>query len=376
VITAVISFLLPLRYTAATSVLPPQQQSGGASLLSQIAGGGGLAALASASLGFNSQIDTYVAMFRSRTVEDAMIKRFDLVKAYRVKRVSEARKIFEERSSAVAGLKDGVIRVTVDGPTPEQAAVMANTYVEQFQMLASGIATTEAGQRRVFFDRQLEDAKNNLSNAEQELKKTELATGFVQPDSQSRAMIESAAILQGQISAKEVEIQSRSSYATDTNPEIVVLKRQLAELRAQLSQLTGNAANESDLFVPKGKVPGAALDYISKLREVKYRETIFAALANQYQLAKLDEARQGAVFQVIDRAVPPDRRSFPQRTILVIVYSLLAFVLACIAVLARAALEALRKDPQDGPQLTALLTALQWRRVHRKADKNGFDSGN
>jgi tyrosine-protein kinase Etk/Wzc len=374
VITACISFLLPYRYAAATSVLPPQQSTGGASLLSQITGGGGLAALAGASLGFNNQIDTYVAMFRSRTVEDAMIKRFDLMKTYRVKRLSDARKIFEERSSAVAGLKDGVIRITVEGSTPEQAATMANAYVEQFQMLASGISTTEAGQRRIFFDRQLEEAKNNLSNAEQDLKKTELATGFVQPDSQSRAMIESAAILQGQISAKEVEIQSMSSYATDTNPDMIVLKRQLAELRAQLGQFTGSAANESDLFVPIGKVPGAALDYVRKLREVKYRETIFAALANQYQLAKLDEARQGAVFQVIDRAVPPDRRSFPQRTILVVAFSLLAFVVGCISVLARAAFEALRKDPEDGLQLSALLAELQRGRSHRKANGNGIKS--
>jgi tyrosine-protein kinase Etk/Wzc len=375
VITACISLLLPVRYTAATSVLPPRQSAGGAGLLSQIAGSaGGLAALAGSSLGINNQIDTYVTMFRSRTVEDAMIKRFDLMKAYRVKRLSDARKVFEERSTAVAGLKDGVIRVTIDGPTPEQAANLANAYVEEFQRLASSVATTEAGQSRIFFDRQLEEAKNNLSTAEQELKKTQLTTGFVQPDSQSRAMIESAAILQGQISAKEVEIQSMSSYATDTNPDIIVLKRQLGELRAQLGQLTGNTATESDFFVPKGKVPGAALDYVRKLREVKYRETIFAALANQYQLAKLDEAKQGAIFQVIDRAVPPDRRSYPQRTVLVIVFALLAFVVACIAVWAGAELEALRNDPQDGPKFSVLLAALRWRSAHQKAKENGIDS--
>jgi tyrosine-protein kinase Etk/Wzc len=372
-VTACISLLLPVRYTAGTTVLPPHQSGSGSSLLSQIAGGaGGLAALAGSGLGLNNQIDTYVAMFRSRTVEDAMIARFDLLKAYRVKRLSDARKIFEERSTAVSGLKDGVIRVTMDGPTPERAATFANAYVEEFQKLASSVATTEAGQRRIFFDRQLEEAKNNLANAEQDLKKTELTSGFVQPDSQSRAMIESAAILQGQISAKEVEIQSMSSFATDENPDMIVLKKQLGELRVQLGQLTGNTATESDLFVPKGKVPQAALDYVRKLREVKYRETIFAALANQYQLAKLDEAKQGAIFQVIDEAVPPDRRSYPQRTILVILFALLAFVVACIAVWTSAALEALRNDPQDGPKVSALLSTLHWRRAHQKANGNGI----
>jgi tyrosine-protein kinase Etk/Wzc len=361
--TAIISMILPARYTAASSVLPPQQSSNPGAMLSQMAGGGGLAALAGSSLGIKNQNDMYVSMFESRTVEDAMIRRFNLMKAYRVKKMSDARKVFEKRSTAVAGLKDGVIRVTVDGPTPEQAADMTNAYVEEFQKLASHVATTEAGQRRLFFDRQLEEAKNNLSSAEQDLKRTELTTGMIQPDSQSRVMMESAATIQGQIAAKEVQIQAMSSFATDNNPEMYIEKQQLAELRDQLHRLTGNAGSESDLFVPKGKVPEAALDYVRKLREVKYRETIFQALATQFQLARLDEAKQGAVFQVIDVAIPPDKRSFPKRTILVVVFTLLAFCCACFIVWTRAALDALRKDPEDGPKFSAFLAALRSRRI-------------
>jgi tyrosine-protein kinase Etk/Wzc len=359
-IIAIISMLLPLRYTAASSILPPQQSSNPGAMLSQLAGsGGGLAALAGSSLGIKNQNDMYVSMFESRTVEDAMIRRFDLTKAYHVKKMSEARKIFEKRSTSVAGLKDGIIRVSVDGPTPEQAAAMTNAYVEEFQKLASNVATTEAGQRRVFFDRQLEEAKNNLSRAEQDLKKTELTTGMIQPDSQSRVMMESAATIQGQIAAKEVQIQAISSFATENNPEMYIEKQQLAELRDQLRRLTGNTGSESDLFVPKGKVPEAALDYVRKLREVKYRETIFQAIATQFQLARLDEAKQGAVFQVIDVAVPPDKRSFPQRTILVMVFTLLAFICACFAVWASAAFRELCSDSEDGPKVSALLATLR-----------------
>ncbi len=360
ILTAIISMLLPQRYTGASSILPPQQSTSPGAFLSQMAGGQGLAALAGSSLGIKNQTDMYVAMFQSRTVEDAMIRQFDLMKAYHAKKLSDARKIFEKRSTAVAGLKDGIIRVTVDAPTPEQASVMTNTYVAEFQKLASAVATTEAGQRRVFFDRQLEEAKNNLSEAEQDLKKTELTTGMIQPDSQSRVMMESAATIQGQITAKEVQLQAMSSFATENNPEVVIVKRQIAELRSQLSQLTGNTGSESDLFVPKGKVPAAALDYVRKLREVKYRETIFQALATQFQLAKLDEAKQGTVFQVIDVAIPPDKRSFPQRTILVIVFTLLGFIFACFIVWTRAALDTMRSDPEDGPRLAALSAA--WKR--------------
>jgi tyrosine-protein kinase Etk/Wzc len=359
VVTAATTLLLPVRYTAAASILPPQQSTSPGGLLSQMTGGSGLAALAGSSLGIKSPIDMYIAMFRSRTVEDAMIKRFDLMKAYRKKKLSEAREKFETRSTAVAGVKDGVIRVTVDGSTPEKAAELTNAYVDEFQKLASTVAVTEAAQRRLFFDHQLEEAKNNLSTAEQDLKRTELTTGMLQPDSESRAMIESAAVIQGQIAAKEVQLQGMSAFATDNNPDVVTVKRQLDELRAQLGRFTGNASSGADLFVPKGKVPEAALDFVRKLREVKYRETIFQALAAQYQLAKLDEAKQGAVFQTIDVAVPPDRRSFPHRTILVIVFTLLSFIFACFAAWAGAAYDALREDPEDGPKIVTLLAALR-----------------
>lgn len=361
VLTAIVCMILPVRYTGESSLMPPQQSSAGAGMFSQFVGGGGgaLAAFAGSSLGIKSQNDTYVAMFKSRTVEDAMVTRFDLMKAYHVKKLSDARKVFERRSTAVAGLKDGIIRVTVDDSSPDKAAAMTNAFVEEFQRLASNVATTEAGQRRVFFDRQLEDAKNNLAKAEQDLKKSELKTGLIQPESESWAMIQSAASIQGQIAAKEVQLQGMSSFATDNNPDVIAAKRELDELRAQLARLTGNTSSGSELFVPKGKVPEAALEYVGKLREVKYRETIFQALATQYQLAKLDEAKQGAVFQIIDVAVPPDRRSFPHRTVLVIIFTLLAFIFACFIVWVRAAYESLRGDPENGPKVAALRAALR-----------------
>jgi len=361
VLAICISLLLPDRYTAYASILPPQQQMSGAALLAQMGGGGGggLAALAGMGLGIHRQVDVYVAMFGSRTVEDAMIHRFDLMKSYKTKKMSIARKVFESRSTAVAGLKDDIIRVSVEGPTPEKAAEMTNAYVDEFQKLASGVAVTEAAQRRLFFERQTEEAKDKLADAEQDLKKTELTTGMIQPENQSRAMMETAATLHGQISAKEVQIQGMSSYATDDNPEMVVLKRQLAGLREQLRQLTGSSESNSDLFVPKNKVPAAALDYIRKLREVKYREAIYDADATQYELAKLDEAKQGAIFQLIDRAVPPDTHSSPHRSILVILLTFLSFVIACCSVWARAIFRSMCEDPEDGPKVLSLLAALR-----------------
>lgn len=364
-LSAIVSILLPVRYTAAASILPPQQSSSGAALLAQLAGGSGqgLSALASSSLGIKSQNDTYVAMFRSRVVEDAIIQRFGLQRTYKVPNLTMARQVFEDRSTVVAGLKDGIIRVSVDARTPQKSADLVNAYVAEFQKLTSTIATTEAGQRRIFFDKQVHDAEDTLASAEQDLKATELKTGFVQPESQSRAMIESAASIQGQITAKQVQLQAISAFATENNPEYVTLQRELGELRQQLAKLTGGSGSENDLFVSKGRVPEASLDYLRKYRELRYREAVFQALATQDQIARLDEAKQGAVFQVIDPAIPPDKRSFPHRTILVLFFTALGFFVACTVVLVRRALANVAADPVEGPKMADVRRALRLKKA-------------
>ena len=361
VVVAVYTMLLPLRYTADTSFIPPQQSSSSSALLSQVSGLGSLSSLAGGSLGIKNPADLYIAMIRSRTVEDAMIRRFDLLREYKAKKMSDARTIFEQRSTAVAGTKDNVIRVAMEASSPQSAAEMANAYVDELRKLAATMAVTEAAQRRLFFDNQLTDAKDKLVDAEEDLKKTELATGMVQPDSQSRAMIESAATIQGQIVAKQVQLESMTAYATNDNPEVVTIQRQLAELRLQLQHLTGNANTDTDIFLPKGKIPAAALDYVRKLREVKYREVIFQAIAHQFEMAKLDEARQGSVIQVIDSAVPPDKRSFPKRTILVVLATLLAFFFSCTFVLLKHRVASFSSDQENKQKITELRSILRKR---------------
>lgn len=362
IVTAIITLLLPFRYTAATSVLPPQQDSMSSALLSQLGSIGSIASIAGGGLGVKSSEQVYLAMFRSRVVEDAMTRRFDLLHAYKVKRLSDARMIFENRTTAAAGTRDGVIRVTVEASSPQLAADMTNAYVDEVRKLAATLAVTEASRRRLFFENQLADAQNNLATAEEDLKKTELTTGLVQPDSQSRVMMESAARIQGQIAATELQIQSMSAYATPDNPKLIVVEKQLAELHSQLQQLTGNTGSESDLFVPKGKIPAAALDYVRKLRNVKYRETIFEAMARQFEMAKLDEAKQGTTIQVIDPAVPPDRRSYPKRTVQVVLMTLLALFFSSIYVLVREKFRLVSLDEDSGPKLAQLRAALRWRR--------------
>jgi uncharacterized protein involved in exopolysaccharide biosynthesis len=311
------------------------------------------------SLGIKNPNDMYVAMFKSRTVEDAMVQRFDLMSEYHAKRRSDARKVFESHSEVESNPKDSLIRVSVTDRDPKRAAVMTNAYVEEYRKLSGTLAITEAAQRRLFFEQQLAQAKDNLANAEEALKKTEQTTGVIQMDSQARALIESATSLRAQIAAKEVEIHAMRSFASDGNPDLQLAEQQLAGWQAQLSHLTGNrSGTEDDLILSRGQVPGAGLEYLRKLRDVRYYDTIFELLAKQFEMAKLDEARQGALIQVVDPAIPPDRRSSPKRIFIVLVATMAGFIIAMFWVLVTAAFASAQKNPENNERLERLKLTL------------------
>jgi tyrosine-protein kinase Etk/Wzc len=313
------SLLLPTRYTASTSILPPQQgSSAGAALMAQLGNLGSVASLAGGSLGLKNPNDLQVAMLKSRTVEDAMLDRFHLIDLYKSKRRSDARKKFESFVDIDNGAKDSLIRISVTDRDPQRAEEMANGYVEEFKKLSATLAITEASQRRLFFEQQLAQAKDNLATAEEDLKRTEQKTGLVQLDAQTRATIELLADLRGQVAAKEVQISGMRSFATGENPELQIVEQQLAGLRAQEQRMGASTEGATNALIPKGNMQEAGLEYIRKLRDVKYYETIFDLLARQYEVAKVDEARQGAVVQIVDRAIVPDRKSSPQRTLIIL----------------------------------------------------------
>lgn len=329
----IVAFLLPVRYEASIVMLPPQQNSSmGSALLGQLTNGGSLGALASlagGSLPIKNPADMYVSLVTSRTIEDALVQRFQLMAEYREKRISDARKVLESRTTATAGSKDGLIRITVEDRDPQRAAELANGYIEEFRKLSASLAITEAARRRQFFEQQLQQAKDDLSTAEEAMQATQRSTGVLQIDSQARSLIESAAILRGQVVAKQVQIQSMRSFAAEENPQLVLAKQELAALQAQLDRLAGSQQDGgSDINLSKGRVTGAGLEYVRRLRDLKYHETVFELLAKQFEIAKLDEAREGSIVQVVDAAVPPDKRSSPHRLLIVISLSILGLVLA------------------------------------------------
>jgi capsule polysaccharide export protein KpsE/RkpR len=318
-------------------LLPPQQNSSlGSALLGQLGSLGSLASLAGGGFNLKNPTDMYVSLFTSRTVEDAMIRRFGLMKEYHEKRMWDTRKEFERRTTVVAGTKDGLIRISVEDRDPKRAAEMANGYVEELRKLSASLAITEAARRRLFFEQQVQLAKDALNQAEDAMTKTQQSTGVLQIDSQARSLIESAAILRAQVMTKQVQIESMRSFATDDNPGLILAKQELGALRSQLDRLAGSQQDSgSDINLSKGRVTQTGMEYLRRYRDLKYHETVFELLAKQFEIAKLDEAREGSIIQVVDAAVPPDKKSSPHRLLIVIAVTILAFMAAVFWILLR-----------------------------------------
>jgi len=340
VLSSVVALLLPVSYEGKILLLPPQQNSSiGSAFLAQLGGLGALGSLSSLAgggLNLKNPADMYVSLLTSRTVEDAMIQRFDLMNEYHKKRLTDTRKELERRTTIVAGTKDGLIRLTLEDRDPKRAAELANGYVEEFRRLSATLAITEAARRRLFFEQQVQQAKDKLTEAEEAMTKTQQSTGVLQIDSQARSLIESAAILRAEVVAKQVQIESMRSFATDDNPNLILAKQQLVALQSQLEHLAGSQQDPgSDINLSKGRVTQSGMEYLRRYRDLKYQETVFELLAKQFEVAKLDEAREGAMIQVVDAAVPPDKKSFPPRTLIVMASTILAFFISVFWVFQR-----------------------------------------
>ncbi|MGB6744280.1 MAG: Wzz/FepE/Etk N-terminal domain-containing protein [Terracidiphilus sp.] len=303
-----VALLLPRRYTATVVILPPQQ--GGSSSAAMLAQLGNLGALASmgGGLAIKNPNDLQVSLLRSQTVEDAMAARFDLESLYHRRYLSTTRKEWERKTAIDNGLKDGLLRLSVTDSDPRRAAELASGWVEEYRRMNGSLAITEAAQRRLFFERERNAAHDQLTLAEDDLKQTEQRTGVIEIDSQARAMIASAAVLRAQVDAKQVEIRAMREFAAGQNPDLERAEQELSGMEAQLDSMnTAADRSQGDLAMPGGKITQDGLDYTRALREMKYREAIYELLTREYEVARVDEARQGALVQIVDPALVPDR---------------------------------------------------------------------
>jgi len=348
------AFTITPTFTATTTMLPPQQQQSTAALLaSQLGALAGVAGLGGAS-GLKNPADLYVALIKSRTVADRVIDRFNLMQLYEAKLRQDARRSLERATKVTAG-KDGLISIEVDDGDPKRAAAMANAYVEELSRLTDGLAITEAQQRRIFFEKQLQQAQENLKKAELALGQAGAGESLIR--SAPQAMVEGAARLKALVTAQEIKVSTMRGFLTEQSPEFRQAQRELGALKTQLSQ--------AERDQPSAGNHGA--EYLNRFRDFKYQETLFELLAKQYESARLDEAREGANIQVVDAALPPEFRSRPKRAQIAVLTTLATGMLLVLFVFFREALRNARSAPESATKLARILSG--FRGLLRRADK-------
>jgi len=320
----IVAFLLPNSYTATTTLMPPQQNHSIASaLLSQL---GAASALVAGEAGIKDPNDVFIAILQSRSIADHLIAQHDLKSVYRKSRPEDLRASLAAKTH-IRSDKGGVISVAVDDSNPARAAAVANAYVEELYKLNNRIAVTEAAQRRAFFENQYKQAEEELVAAQEEFKKVQESTGIVQLDAQAKGIVEGTSALEAKLASKEVQVQAMRSYATDQNPNLKIAEQEEQALREQLAKADKHQRSGT-MDIAISQLPSAAMEYATKLREVKFREAELDALGKQFEIARIDEAKEAPLIQVIDPAVPPTKPSGPNRFAIVVAAMFSGFVLA------------------------------------------------
>jgi len=326
VVSAGVSMVMPESYKATVKLLPPQQaQSSTSMLLSQL---GGLAGAAAGAAGIKNPSDVYVGMLKSRTIAERLSDRFSLQKHYETESKEKTWDRLERNTSILAS-KDGLISIQVEDKDQKLVAPLTNGYVEELIRMTKSLAVTEAGQRRMFYEQELEHSKDNLAKAEMSLRGAIDQRGVVSVDAESRAQLEMIARLRAQVSAKEVERDAMKAFVTPTHPEYQRAEEALNSLRAELSRLENGRPNSENAAPTSGQ----GLKNIQLLRDVKYYQMLYELLAKQYEAARLDEAKDASVIQVLDAAIAPEHRFKPQRSLIVVVSTLLTGLMAVAVVL-------------------------------------------
>jgi len=333
VLGLLLSFVLPPVYEAKTVIMPPEQAK--PSLAASLAGLGSMAGIGDA-LGVKTPEEMYVGLLQSDSVANGLIDRFKLSERYRIKLRSETRLLLSKKTRISSDKKTGFISVAVWDKSPTFSAELANAYFDELKKLLDRLAVTDAQQRRVFFQQEIDRTLTRLSSAQSAFVQAQKKAGVVSLDEQVSSSIRASADLKARIEMLQVQLQSMRTYATEENPEV---QRVLAEIQAMRNQLATLEQGSEGASVEEPSGDSSAIANIRAYREVKYQEALLDQFRKQLELAKMDEAREGPLVQQVDAAVPPDRRSWPRRSFVIFVASVLGLLIGGGVVLFRALLK-------------------------------------
>lgn len=335
-------------YTAKTVILPPQQQQSGAA--SMLASMGALAGLAGAAAGIKSPDEMYVAFFKSQTLQNALIEKFKLKDYYEQETLDGTRKALEGVAKVSSDKKSGLLTIEVDDQDPVFAAALANGHVDALRNLLNQLAVTEAQQRRVFFEAQIQQTQTALDAADANFRSLNAKGGLSVTDVLAQVSVTTSATLRGQIAAKEVELSALRQFATAENPDMQRIAGELGALRAQLAKIESGGGQN-------GRVNATGQAAVVALRDVKTQQAVLEVLVKQYEMARVDEAREGPLLQQVDVAQAPERKSKPKRALIVVLAGVAGLFLGVLAAFLRRALKNAGNHPESAGQMAALKRA-------------------
>jgi uncharacterized protein involved in exopolysaccharide biosynthesis len=350
-VAVVVSLLMTPIFTAKTVVMPPQQQqSGAAAALASLGGLAGLAGLGGGG-GLKSQDEMYVAFLGSEGMQNRIIAELKLQERYEAKTLTDARAALKGQVRFASEKKSGLLSIEADDKDPAFAAELANRHVVELRAMLGRLAVTEAQQRRVFYEQQIQQTQDKLALAEVAFRAAKEKSGMQVTSVLAETGVRASAELRGQIASREVQLQAMSRFATAQNPETQRIASELAALRSQLNK-TEQGSGES-----KAAASPLHQEAVKSFRDVKVQEAMLEVLIRQYELARVDEAKEGPLIQQVDVAMPPERKSKPKRAVIVLVAAFAGLFLGVLVAFVRRALKKAQSDPASAGQWLALKKA-------------------
>lgn len=325
-IALIISLFLPNKYIATASLMPPNQDPLSTSIISKMTGnlGGGFNSL----VGMKSPADMWIGILNSKNVNDEIVKRFDLKGLYGKKTLSGARKTLKT-NVAIKKSKEDIISISVEDIDPERAANLAKAFIEELDRVNKSTVMTSGQRTRAFIEKRLQEAKSDLLKIEGEMKSFQQVNKAVKLDDQSKVIIEAIGTVKGQLMTKEVEFEVLQSFATPDNPQAKLLKTEVSGLKSRLRELEeGRNPSGKDIFIPTSRIPGLSFQYAQLYREAKIQETLFGLLSEQYEIARIQEAKDSPTVQILDVPNVPEASAKPNRPIIVLMSAIASFLIS------------------------------------------------
>jgi capsule polysaccharide export protein KpsE/RkpR len=367
--SVLVALLIPVRYQSVTRLMPPDSQSGsGLGLLAAMAGrnGSGLSGFAGDFLGVKSSGALFVGILGSQTVQDRLIDEFHLMKVNHASKIEDARTALVQQTDISEDRKSGIISIGVTDHDPKRAAAMAQAYVAELDRLVAQVSTSSARRERIFLEERLQNVKSDLDSAAKNFSEFASKNSAIDIPAQGKAMVEAAATLQGQLIAAQAELSGLQQIYTNNNVRVRAVQARVGELQKNLTELgsagtQGGTPSENSLYPSIRKLPLLGVTYADLYRQTKIQETVYELLTQQYELAKVQEAKEIPTVKVLDAAIVPTKKSFPPRTVIVLLGTMLGITMAMTWILGKTRWDAVDASDPRRVFATEVFTTVQAR---------------